>query len=187
MFCTNCGRKIQTSTGVCPYCGEKQTRLEGGNGFWDIFKESNHDYGTKPVDTSKAVQEFPNGKERKFSHVKLSSCLSCVCVIMCCICVVFTFSMKTKADHDINSVRQEVEAMSMHYETVDSRISVLENETEEDEILSDFNTRDVADSAEIELITEEGTETETKEDSKSSSSSEINTATNKEGEQTDGR
>lgn len=37
MFCKFCGKRVDPSTHVCPYCGEPQEARSGGNGFWDIF------------------------------------------------------------------------------------------------------------------------------------------------------
>ena len=37
MFCKFCGKRVDPSAHVCPYCGEPQEARSGGNGFWDIF------------------------------------------------------------------------------------------------------------------------------------------------------
>lgn len=39
MFCNNCGKKYPREAKVCPYCGEKQSSLSEGNGFFDMFPD----------------------------------------------------------------------------------------------------------------------------------------------------
>lgn len=45
MFCRFCGKQVDPSSCVCPYCGEPQEARTGGNGFWDIL-------GKEPVQTA---------------------------------------------------------------------------------------------------------------------------------------
>lgn len=40
MFCNNCGKKYPRESNVCPYCGEKQTSLAEGNGFFDMISSN---------------------------------------------------------------------------------------------------------------------------------------------------
>lgn len=37
MFCKFCGKRIDPSQSVCPYCSTPQEPRSGGNGFWDIL------------------------------------------------------------------------------------------------------------------------------------------------------
>lgn len=38
MICKYCGAKIDPESEVCPKCGKRGNKREGGNGFWDIAK-----------------------------------------------------------------------------------------------------------------------------------------------------
>lgn len=84
MLCKNCGKRIKPTDNTCPWCGEAQSRIEGGNGFWDIVDRKNED--TISRDTHDEQSEIFHNLKRPSQGLILNICalsLSAVAIILC--------------------------------------------------------------------------------------------------------
>lgn len=68
MFCKWCGYKIVNNGLACPTCGKEQDKLENGNGFWDLYKDSSVSGQNKDVSfDSKKKLEMKDVKDTKLN------------------------------------------------------------------------------------------------------------------------
>lgn len=60
MICKYCGAKIDPESEVCPKCGKRGNKREGGNGFWDIARGPVSESKPEPVilNESKSIKPY---------------------------------------------------------------------------------------------------------------------------------
>lgn len=123
MFCKFCGKQVDPSSRVCPYCGTSQEARTGGNGFWDIL-------GKEPVQSVPQTTAKPMGaptyegsarKEHKSKGV--SSRVLLPVVVLGIVCTVILGVVELSA---LGTLKKEMTAALQRNETA---IQALEKET----------------------------------------------------------
>ena len=133
MFCRFCGKRIETSARVCPFCGESQESLSGGNGFWDILNSK----GAAPAPAvSPASQEKnppvedrvlppvprPAQKSKKKNHTMN------LILLMLAICIVYVFILGVRLEAVSSrqkAITSEAEENQTAQETMQAEIDTL--------------------------------------------------------------
>lgn len=106
MFCKHCGQKLDSANLICPKCGTKVS-TSGGNGFWDMAGEHNHQIPNAPVPP---VSPFVQ-KEVVIKEVKKPAIVPiAVCAALCLVCLILMIVGQV-------SERKTIRELSSDYET----------------------------------------------------------------------
>lgn len=122
MFCRFCGKQVDPSSRVCPYCGEPQEARTGGNGFWDILGkepvQAVPQTVVKPIGTS--TYEDTTRKEPKKKGVSSRVLLPAVILGIVCTVILGVVELST-----LGTLKKEMTAALRKNETA---IQALEKE-----------------------------------------------------------
>ncbi len=122
MFCRFCGKQVDPSSRVCPYCGEPQEARTGGNGFWDILGkepvQAVPQTVVKPIETP--TYEDTTRKEPKKKGVSSRVLLLAVILGIVCTAILGVVELST-----LGSLKKEMTAALQENEAA---IQALEKE-----------------------------------------------------------
>ncbi len=131
MFCRFCGKQVDPSSRVCPYCGETQEARTGGNGFWDILgkepMQAVPQTVAKPIETP--AYEDSDRKEPKKKGVGSRALLPTVILGIVCTVILGVVELST-----LGTLKKEMTAALRKNETaiqaLEEKMDLLIKETE---------------------------------------------------------
>ena len=94
MICKYCGAKIDPETEVCPKCGKRGNKREGGNGFWDIARGPASEVAPQP--THVTVEE---------TNPLKSLIPVFICGLLCVLCIVISIIGVISSNSKIKALR----------------------------------------------------------------------------------
>ena len=114
MFCKFCGKRIDPSKKVCPYCSAPQETRSGGSGYWDILDDPAASASpARPAPTVQPVAPPLDGRLRAaIQKMHRTNLLAWVVVLACMLCalIVVTIAIRgslVELSQRIDDVRQE--------------------------------------------------------------------------------
>lgn len=93
MICKYCGARIDPESEVCPKCGKRGNKKEGGNGFWDIARGPASDLKTEAV----VVNEPKSIK----SYIPIA-----ICGLICLLCFIITIVGVVSSNSRIKAIKK---------------------------------------------------------------------------------
>lgn len=114
MFCKFCGKRIDPTKHVCPYCSAPQETRSGGSGYWDILDDPAASASpARPAPTVQPVAPPSDGRLRAaIQKMHRTNLLAWVVVLACMLCalIVVTIAIRgslVELSQRIDDVRQE--------------------------------------------------------------------------------
>ena len=99
MFCKFCGKRIDPTEAVCPYCSASQEPRSGGSGYWDILNHADAGSPARPAPAAApAPTTAPDNRLRNaILKTKRASMLSWIVVLVCTLCAIAIATVVTAA------------------------------------------------------------------------------------------
>lgn len=99
MFCKFCGKRIDPTEAVCPYCSASQESRSGGSGYWDILNHADAGSPARPAPAAApAPTPAPDHRLRNaILKTKRASMLSWIVVLVCTLCAIVIATVVTAA------------------------------------------------------------------------------------------
>lgn len=123
MFCKWCGKRITDNGTLCPHCGQKQSPLENGNGFWDLCKNTE---SGKPNNDRKERKTKKLRNPFLIPAVIVSFFLSCITMIAVIVCLVM-----------VSGVRKELHSLQTEMSHLQYTLQACLDEPTSDEVPAD--------------------------------------------------
>lgn len=100
MFCKFCGKRIEPTEAVCPYCSASQEPRSGGSGYWDILDHADASSPARPAPAAApAPTPAPDSRMRNaILKTKRASMLSWIVVLVCTLCAIAIATVVTAAN-----------------------------------------------------------------------------------------
>lgn len=131
MFCKFCGKRIDPTKNVCPYCSAPQETRSGGSGYWDILD----DPSVSPARPAPAAQPVAPPSDsrlraaiRKMQRINL---LAWVVVLVCMLCALTVVTTAIRGSLvELSQQIEDIRPQPVENATVQSGNPEFESSTE---------------------------------------------------------
>lgn len=133
MFCKFCGKRIDPTKNVCPYCSAPQETRSGGSGYWDILDDPS--VSVSPARPAPAAQPVAPPSDsrlraaiRKMQRINL---LAWVVVLVCMLCALTVVTTAIRGSLvELSQQIEDIRPQPVENATVQSGNPEFESSTE---------------------------------------------------------